>query len=106
MALLQLYLRPEHASVIDLIDVSGAPVFGLLQREHGVRIAEVRQQIFAIALDAPTGKLLECAAGTPALNITRHYIDASERIVLLAIGQYPSDRFVHDTRFQALGEEH
>src|SRR5687767_12600460 len=42
---MDIYARPEHSDVLDLIDKAGQPVFALIERHHGERIAEVRQEI-------------------------------------------------------------
>jgi GntR family transcriptional regulator len=106
IARLFIYLRPEHRDVVELIDRSEHPVFHLIERHHGVRVAEVRQEIVAVTLDARTGRLLRAPAGAPALQITRHYYDAQDRVMMVSVGQYPSDRFSHTTklRVQPRGE--
>ena len=95
-----IYVRPEHGDVLDLIDKAGLPVFSLIERRHGVRIAEVRQQIVAVALGAAEARVLKARAGAPALHITRQYFDAQDRMVMASVGLYPSDRFSHNTRFR------
>lgn len=100
VAWMSLYARPEHADVLDLIDKAGQPVFALIERHHGERIAEVRQGIVAVALDIDAARVLKARAGTPALHIVRQYFDARDRLVMASVGLYPSDRFSHDTRFR------
>jgi hypothetical protein len=39
-------------------------------------------------------------AGAPTLEITRSYVDDRECAVMIAVGLYPADRFVHSTRFR------
>jgi GntR family transcriptional regulator len=95
-----IYIRPEHRDVVSLIDRSEHPVFHLIERHHGVRVAEVRQEIVAATLDASSGRQLRAPAGTPALQITRHYYDAQDRVMMVSVGQYPSDRFSHTTKFR------
>lgn len=100
VASMSICVRPEHADVLDEIDTSSVPVFSLIERRHEVRLAEVRQQIVAVCLGRASARLLQARAGAPALEITRTYVDDRERIVMLAAGLYPSDRFVHSTRFR------
>jgi GntR family transcriptional regulator len=100
IALLQLFVAPEHGDVFEQVPRTGGPVFALLESDYHVRIADVRQQIIATSLDATSAVLLEAPLGSPTLNITRHYMDDEGKIVLLSIGLYPSDRFTHDTRFR------
>ena len=100
VASMRIFVRPEHASVLDLIDTAGQPVFGLIERHHGARIAEVRQQIVAVTLEIPEAKALKTRAGSPALYICRQYYDGQDRMIMASAGYYPSDRFSHNTKFR------
>ena len=101
---MSIYLRPEHADVLGRIDRSRQPVFSLLERQHGVRVAEVRQQIVALNLGKPAAHALDARIGSPALEITRHFLDAQDRVTLVSVGVYPSDRFSHTTKFRFQSE--
>jgi DNA-binding GntR family transcriptional regulator len=100
VASMSILVRPEHADVLDRIDSSDVPVFSLIERRHEVRLAEVRQQIAAVGLGRAAARLLQARAGAPTLEITRSYVDDRDRTVMIAVGLYPSDRFVHSTRFR------
>lgn len=104
VASMHVYVRPEHANVIGMVESSGQPVFSLIERHHGVRITEVAQQIVAVTLKRPEAHALKVKAGAPALEITRHYLDAQDRVIMASIGIYPSDRFSHNTRFRIQSE--
>jgi GntR family transcriptional regulator len=100
VASMSILVRPEHADVLDGIDTSSVPVFSLIEGRHEVRLAEVRQQIVAASLGRTAARLLHARAGAPALEITRSYVDDRDRVVMIASGLYPADRFVHSTRFR------
>ncbi len=104
VGLMSIYLRPEHADVVRLIDRSRHPVFSLVERHHGVRIAEVRQQITALTLGTPAARELDARVGLPALEITRQFLDAQDRMLIASVGVYPSDRFSHNTQFRLRNE--
>jgi GntR family transcriptional regulator len=104
VASIRVYVRPEHADVLARIDTAGQPVFSLIERYHGVRIAEVRQQIVAVNLAPAAARLLKARAGAPALEIGRQYFDAQDRVVMASEGLYPSDRFSHNTKFRIHSE--
>lgn len=105
VASMRIYVRPEHGDVLGMIDTSRQPVFSLIERHHGVRIAEVSQQIVALALEPAAARALKARAGTPALEITRQYADFQDRIVMASVGLYPSDRFSHNTKFRIQNAE-
>jgi len=95
-----IYLRPEYADVLRVIETSRVPVLRLVEQRHGVRIAEVVQKILAATLGAADARVLKSRPGRPALHVTRHYFDAQDRLVMATVGLYPSDRFSHNTRFR------
>jgi GntR family transcriptional regulator len=97
---LHIYLRPEHAEVVDVIETSRQPVLRLIERRHGARIAEVVQQIVAANLTPAQARVLKSRAGKPALHVTRQYLDAQDRLLMATDAYYPSDRFSHNTRFR------
>jgi GntR family transcriptional regulator len=100
-----IYLRPEHADVIGVIETSRMPVLRLVERLHGARIAEVVQKIVATALGTADARLLKSKAGKPALYVTRQYFDAHDRLLMATVGLYPSERFSHNTRFRIQEQE-
>jgi GntR family transcriptional regulator len=103
----EIYLRPEHADVIGVVETSRMPVLRLVERLHGARIAEVVQKIVATTLTAADARVLKSRQARPALHVTRQYFDAADRLVMATLGLYPSERFSHNTRFriQQTGQE-
>ncbi len=97
---MSIYARPEHSDIFERIDSAGLPVFTLIERHHGVRISEVSQQIIAVNLDSGPARTLKARTGSPALEITRQYTDAQDRLVMASVGLYPSERFSHNTKFR------
>jgi DNA-binding GntR family transcriptional regulator len=100
VASMYIYVRAEHGNVLDYIDKAGQPVFSLVEKHHGVRIVEVRQQIVAANLEPSEARVLKARTSTPALSISRQYFDTQDRMVMASVGLYPSDRFSHNTKFR------
>jgi DNA-binding GntR family transcriptional regulator len=100
-----IYLRPEHAEVVDVIETSRTPVLRLIEKRHGARIAEVLQQIVAANLTPAQARVLKSRAGKPALHVTRRYLDSQDRLLMATDAFYPSERFSHNTRFR-IQQEH
>jgi GntR family transcriptional regulator len=105
VASMNIYVRPEHSDVLDFIDTAGLPVFSLIERRHGVRISEVSQQIVAVLVERDAAHQLNTRVDSPALEITRQYTDAQDRLVMAAIALHPSDRFSHNTKFRIQSPE-
>ena len=102
---MRVYVRAEYGNVLDMIDHAGQPVFSLIERQHGVRIKEVRQQIVAVTLDNAEARVLKARTGACALHISRQYFDNHDRMVMASVGLYPSDRFSHNTQFRVQSAE-
>jgi DNA-binding GntR family transcriptional regulator len=105
VASMRIFVRPEHGDVLDHIDTAGLPVFNLIERRYGIRIDEVSQQIVAVLLEREAAHALKARVDSPALEITRRYTDAADRIVMASVGLYPSDRFSHTTKFRLQSSE-
>ena len=97
---LHIYLRPEHSEVIGVIESARQPVLRLIERRHGVQIAEVVQKIVAATLTPAQARTLTSRPGKAALHVTRQYFDARDRLLMATVALYPSDRFSHNTRFR------
>ena len=97
---LHIYLRPEHAGVVDQVETARTTVVRLVERRYGVRIAELVQQIVATRLTALQARTLGSSLGRPALHVTRQYFDPQDRLLMATVGVYPNDRFSHNTRFR------
>ena len=95
-----IYLRPEFGDVVARVEAAREPVLRLVERQHGVRIAEVIQKIVAANLTASQARTLKSAAGKAALHVTRQYLDPEDRLLMATDALYPSDRFSHNTRFR------
>jgi DNA-binding GntR family transcriptional regulator len=100
-----IYLRPEFGDVVSRVEAAREPVLRLVERQHGVRIAEVVQKIVAVNLTAAQARTLKSSAGKAALHVTRQYLDPEDRLLMATDALYPSDRFSHNTRFR-IQQEH
>jgi GntR family transcriptional regulator len=97
-------------------DVYVAPIFAPLVRERigsypglvstlieefaGHRTAEIRQRITAIGVPKHLAGPLVTKPDAHALEITRCYLDAKERVFILSRSVHPAGRFSHETRLE------
>lgn len=94
------YLRPEFADVVPLIETSRRPIFALVEQAHGLRIAEMDQEIVSVTVPERTAALLNAPAGGHGLKITRRYRNEQGRITQVSVGIYPEGRLVHSSMIQ------
>ena len=97
---LKLYTRPEFAGAADRVESWRGPVFKLIERQYGVKVAQVEQEIDAAPLDAALAAELGAKAGSPCLQVTRHWFDAAGRLVQCSVGVYPQGRSRYRSRLR------
>jgi GntR family transcriptional regulator len=64
------------------------PLYGLFEKEFGVRMIRAEEQIRAVAADAESAALLEVATGAPLLSVSRVSFTYGDRPVELRRGVY------------------
>lgn len=88
------YIEPAYAEVAQLVRESPQTlVSSLIETRYGRRIAQIRQEIEAVAMPERLAQELQAAAGTPALKIVRRYLDAARRSFEVTVTVHPADRF-------------
>ncbi|WP_027474087.1 GntR family transcriptional regulator [Curvibacter gracilis] len=88
------YVDPACAGVAEWVEQSPDVLIStLIEQRFGHRIARVRQDVRAIHLPEKTAELLQAEPGMPALQLIRHYIDASDKTFEISVTVHPSDRF-------------
>lgn len=93
IALTHIYVNAAYAGIKDLIGAPNVPVYSLIERQYGERVAEVKQRIDAKILAPDEAAALNVPSGSAALVITRHYYAASGRLLEVAVNLHPADRF-------------
>lgn len=86
------YVRPEHAQIVNLIEHHAQPVFSLIDREFGVAVTEVQQEISSVTLDHKVQSLLKTSTHH-GLQVVRHYLDENDKLIELSLGLYASTQF-------------
>lgn len=93
MALSDIYVSAAYGGVRRLIGTMKVPVYALIEKQYGIAIAEVRQEIRATLIGAPEAKLLSVKPGSAGLVVTRRYFGDDDRPIEVAVNLHPADRF-------------
>lgn len=72
----------------------------LVAEHHGRKIAEIRQEVEAVALSDEHAVRLEAMAGTPALRVLRHYLDDAGKVFEISMTVHPAGRFTVTQRLR------
>ena len=89
----RLFLNPELEGIGARLREQRTAVYALIEREYGLTIHRVEQELIGTVLDADDAANLGCAVGAPGLRIVRRYYDRNDRLLELADNTHPSDRF-------------
>lgn len=88
------YVEPAYAELGALVRASPHTlVSSLIESRFGRSIARIRQDIQAVLMPKTTSLELGVEAGTPALQITRRYVDAANAVFEVSVSLHPADRF-------------
>lgn len=91
---LDLYIDPAYADIGSVVrDAPETLASSLIEERYGRRIARIRQDIEAVTVPHEYAEALSAEAGSPALRITRHYIDAADEAFEISVSLHPADRF-------------
>jgi GntR family transcriptional regulator len=89
----RLFLSPALGGIGALLRERRTAVYALIEREYGITIDRVEQELSGVVLDADDAANLGCATGAPALRIVRRYYGTQGQLLEVADNVHPSDRF-------------
>ena len=93
MALTEIYVNAAYGGIGKLIGTMKVPVYTLIEKQYGITIVEVRQEIRATTIGAADAKRLSVKPGSAGLVVTRRYFGDNDRPVEVAVNLHPADRF-------------
>lgn len=88
------YVDAAHADVAKMVKKSPERLISsLIEERYGRSIAKIRQEVEAVSMPASLAEELKAETGSPALRITRRYIDASGEVFEISRTIHPGNRF-------------
>lgn len=103
LALIESYMPPDLAPVIEALRVGKPPFYSLLERATGRTVTDVVQEVQALAMPAPVAEALGVPAGTVSLRIFRRYETEEGPLIASYNWHLGGDRFVYRTRLSQAG---
>ena len=101
MGLTEIYIDANYKKIPRLAkDNPSILISHLIESEYGKRIAEIKQEVFAVLLNDEFAKLLQSKAKSPALKIVRSYIDTENEAFQITVTTHPADRYSASTRLR------
>ncbi|MGE0798069.1 MAG: GntR family transcriptional regulator [Lautropia sp.] len=96
----RLFVHPDFAAIESRLHAAQGAVYALIEREFGVRVQRVSQEIDAVLIEPTDAANLGVAAGSPGLRITRAYHDDAGRVVEFADNIHPAGAFTYRTQIE------
>jgi DNA-binding GntR family transcriptional regulator len=95
------YVDPAYTELPELVRESPETLVStLIEQHYGQRVAEIVQQVQAVALSPALARRLHADSGSPALEIVRRYLDAEGRALEITVTTHPAERFALSMRLQ------
>lgn len=95
------YVDATYADIDTLVRESPETLISsLIERRYGRRIARIRQDVQAIAINKVLGEELRAESGSPALKITRRYLDSAAEAFEISVSVHPADRFTFSMQME------
>ena len=96
----EVFIAPHLRSVAGIHTRTKQPIYAILEKEFGVKIARVEQEIGAVILNAKMVERLKTGSRAPALWVCRRYFDERGDLIEQAHNTHPADRFTYREVFQ------
>lgn len=97
----EIHIPLAFGAVLDEASRSRQPIFALIEKRFAQTITEIRQEITCVpAVDDEAARHLKVPAGDPAMQITRFYLGAGQRVLEVARTLHPSEVFKYTMRVQ------
>ncbi len=101
MGFTEIYIDASYKKIPKLAkDNPSILISHLIESEYGRRIAEIKQDVFAVLLNEEFAKPLQAKAKSPALKIVRSYIDVANEAFQITVTTYPANRYSASTRLR------
>ena len=100
------YVDPSYADIADLVRASPQTLISaLIETHHGRRISRIQQEISAVSLSPALAESLKAEVQSPALQLVRRYLDASDVAFEISVTTHPADRFTFSMQMDRLRDQ-
>ncbi|WP_417252614.1 GntR family transcriptional regulator [Castellaniella sp.] len=93
IALTDIYINAAYGGSRKLIGALKSPVYTLLEKQYGLTIVQVQQEISATIIDPVAAKRLSVKPNSAGLVVMRRYLSDNDHVIEVAVNLHPADRF-------------
>lgn len=99
-----IWIPDAFGDVVQTLADTEEPLFVLIERVHGVHIAQIHQSFFVSSADERVAADLDLAAGEPVMSVERHFFDERGGLLEVARTAHPAETFRYEmTLRQVIG---
>ncbi len=96
----RIFLNPRFKGIEGKLRARKSAIYALIEREYGISIKKVDQEIRAVLLDADDAANLGCETGSPGLRILRRYYGDDGVLLEAAENIHPGERFTYHVQLR------
>ena len=97
VAITDVYVARAYRGALRDLSKPDLPIYAMIEREYGISVAEIRQQVSAVLIDASAAQLLKVAPGSPGLRVVRQYLSGKGEIFEVAVNLHPGAQFSYSS---------
>jgi GntR family transcriptional regulator len=98
-----IFVNADFADVVtEIAQIRGA-IYRRIEQRFGVEVAEVEQTIRVGKLPPEAARALGQRGRALGVRVTRRYLDAAGRVIIVSINWHPADRFRYGMRMRREG---
>ena len=101
----RLYMPVEYAAAKKKLNGLRTPAYVQIEKQFGVRVAEMTQEASAQPIPASIAKHLGVKADSAGMHVVRLYLDSGARTLLASASLYPAGRLSLATRMRMTWEK-
>lgn len=90
----QSYVSSDFAEIEQSLSRTSIPIYAQVEQRYGRVINAVRVALRAVSLPEVMATALDAKIDEPALELTRYYLDATRRTIIISTNTHPADRYV------------
>ena len=94
-----IYVRMEHAELLDHIGKDERPVYKVIEDIFGERTRKVEVELSPATVTGDRARQLGVAEGSPALRILRVYTGSDGRVFEVSVSDHPQGRYTYKLEF-------
>lgn len=95
-----LYVLPEFAGIAEFMGRRAQPVYELIEREFGHRVADVKVEIRAGLVPEALAAVLEVPPGSPSLQVIRRYCGEDRKVFEVSVSEHPAERYTYSIQLR------